>query len=631
MVRRGDDVTGRPVGDRRHPRRLHRGAHRGPEVDDEARPQAVTERWAENLTEPHLLRRGVVPDSIPESSTKHEEEQQSVRRRTPGSVQPADRRSADRRRPCRPAGRRHLLPARGSRSAGLPGFDDRLRYVDAVDDAPPFWRWTWSSSAAPTWARTSCVATLSCPATTPRHRCGTSSSPTARRCAKVDCATHPGSPRVRRRCPRPPRYRHGHLRAATVRLIMIGGGPGTGKTTLARGLSEELGAELISTDDVRAVMVAAARSSANPASWAKLYAPRTSRPSMTRGRRAARPSARGRTVILDGTWSDPAYRERAARWRPRHRGDGGTGLCRATGRHRRPDPYPHQHQLQVTAEIATLAGAPPRQLAAGPPWIDTARPRRIRRRGTGHLHHHPLNPTEESRMRYVEDIANLGHGRRRGGRRQGRQHGEMVAAGLPVPPGFVVLRDSYLESMKAGGVADELNAAHREALLAALDTQSVDGMCAKMRDLVVRRGWPRGRPRADPGLLSRDGPGLLCGGCGPRPPARTAPTPSFAGMNETYTNCVGRTLIEAVQNCWASLFRAASGLLPGESRFHRRPGDGRRRAVDDRLRTLPGWRSPPTRPPTPPTGWWSRCVRSGRGRGLRVGGARHLRRLQGGR
>jgi aminoglycoside phosphotransferase family enzyme len=42
-----------------------------------------------------------------------------------------------------------------------------------------------------------------------------------------------------------------HLRAGTVRLIMVGGGPGTGKTTLSRELAEQIRAQVISTDDVR--------------------------------------------------------------------------------------------------------------------------------------------------------------------------------------------------------------------------------------------------------------------------------------------------------------------------------------------------------------------------------------------
>ena len=37
--------------------------------------------------------------------------------------------------------------------------------------------------------------------------------------------------------------------------------------------------------------------------------------------------------------------------------------------------------------------------------------------------------------------------------------GELVAAKLPVPPGFVLLRDCYRDSMRAGGVDAELQRA----------------------------------------------------------------------------------------------------------------------------------------------------------------------------
>ena len=46
------------------------------------------------------------------------------------------------------------------------------------------------------------------------------------------------------------------LRAGAVRLIVIGGGPGSGKTTLARGLAERFGAQVISTDTVRRELAA---------------------------------------------------------------------------------------------------------------------------------------------------------------------------------------------------------------------------------------------------------------------------------------------------------------------------------------------------------------------------------------
>ena len=90
--------------------------------------------------------------------------------------------------------------------------------------------------------------------------------------------------------------------------------------------------------------------------------------------------------------------------------------------------------------------------------------------------------------RYVEDIADLRMADAEEAGGKGANMGEMVAAGLPVPPGFVVLRDSYLAAMQAAGVADELNAAHRDALRSGGDQDRFTEMCESMQALVLKAG-----------------------------------------------------------------------------------------------------------------------------------------------
>src|ERR1700758_5875387 len=66
--------------------------------------------------------------------------------------------------------------------------------------------------------------------------------------------------------------------------------------------------------------------------------------------------------------------------------------------------------------------------------------------------------------------------------------GELFAARLPVPPGFVLLRSCYLDSMRAGGVDTELNALHREGLGTVADTSHLTELCERLQGLVHKAG-----------------------------------------------------------------------------------------------------------------------------------------------
>jgi predicted kinase len=104
-----------------------------------------------------------------------------------------------------------------------------------------------------------------------------------------------------------------HLRAGTVRLILVGGGPGTGKTTLSRALAEAIGAQVISTDNVRReLQQSGAITGVVGELDAGLYTPENKAAVYDEVLRRARSSlSSGRWVILDGTWRDAQQRERA--------------------------------------------------------------------------------------------------------------------------------------------------------------------------------------------------------------------------------------------------------------------------------------------------------------------------------
>lgn len=106
-----------------------------------------------------------------------------------------------------------------------------------------------------------------------------------------------------------------HLARGAVRLALIGGNPGSGKSTVARRLAEEVGAQVISTDDVRRELRESGVISGNPGVLdSGLYSPdNVAAVYDTALRRTRVHLGAGHSVILDGTWQDPSLRAQARR------------------------------------------------------------------------------------------------------------------------------------------------------------------------------------------------------------------------------------------------------------------------------------------------------------------------------
>ncbi|MGB9223590.1 nucleoside monophosphate kinase [Mycobacterium sp.] len=97
-----------------------------------------------------------------------------------------------------------------------------------------------------------------------------------------------------------------HLQNGAVRLALVGGAPGTGKSTLARALAEKVGAQVISTDDVRRELRESGTVAGDPQVLdAGLYSPDNVAVVYDEALRRARLRlSDGQSVVLDGTWRD---------------------------------------------------------------------------------------------------------------------------------------------------------------------------------------------------------------------------------------------------------------------------------------------------------------------------------------
>ena len=129
--------------------------------------------------------------------------------------------------------------------------------------------------------------------------------------AKVDCIRlAQGHPEASDEATRHLSLALEHLAAGAVQLALIGGAPGTGKTTLAHSLGDRVGAEVISTDDVRRELQQHGTIDGETGLLDEgLYRPEQVAAVYDEVIRRARLSLTGgRPVILDGTWRDPRQR-----------------------------------------------------------------------------------------------------------------------------------------------------------------------------------------------------------------------------------------------------------------------------------------------------------------------------------
>jgi aminoglycoside phosphotransferase family enzyme/predicted kinase len=104
-----------------------------------------------------------------------------------------------------------------------------------------------------------------------------------------------------------------HLAAGRIRLVVVGGLPGTGKSTLAARLGDALGAAVLRSDVIRKQLAGWDSRTPAPAPFGQgLY-----RPEMTEAtygelvKQARTVLGAGQSVVADASWLDPAWREAA--------------------------------------------------------------------------------------------------------------------------------------------------------------------------------------------------------------------------------------------------------------------------------------------------------------------------------
>ena len=150
--------------------------------------------------------------------------------------------------------------------------------------------------------------------------------------------------------------------------------------------------------------------------------------------------------------------------------------------------------------------------------------------------------------------------------------GDLIAAGMPVPPGFVITTDAYREVVASNGIQAAILAAHETARVE--DPASLKAAAATIAGLfesavispalaadIESRYAALGLPGTPAAVAVRSSA-----------TAEDLEDASFAGQQETFLNVVGTAALgEAIRRCWASLwsgpaiaYRRREGIDPAE-------------------------------------------------------------------
>lgn len=202
----------------------------------------------------------------------------------------------------------------GPRALDCLEFDDRLRYVDRVDDAA-FLAMDLERLGAPELGATFLgwyaeLAGDPAPPSLVHHYVAYRAFVRAKVAAiRADqgSAVAAADARALTSCT------HRHLASSAVTLTLVGGAPGTGKTTLASGIADRLGMVVVSSDRIRKELAGIDPETPAGAPYRSgIYSPaHTERTYAEMLERARALLGMGESVVLDASWLDPEHRDAA--------------------------------------------------------------------------------------------------------------------------------------------------------------------------------------------------------------------------------------------------------------------------------------------------------------------------------
>jgi pyruvate,water dikinase len=150
--------------------------------------------------------------------------------------------------------------------------------------------------------------------------------------------------------------------------------------------------------------------------------------------------------------------------------------------------------------------------------------------------------------------------------------GEMIHAGMPVPPGFAVTAYAYEKFINQTGIAKKIYEVINETVTDPNDPKQYDKASKKIRELIEKTPMPpkiaTSIKAAYKELNKRSGVKATFVAVRSSATAEDLPDASFAGQQETYLNVKGPDdLLDKVVKCWSSLFTPRAIFYRNEKGF----------------------------------------------------------------
>jgi phosphoenolpyruvate synthase/pyruvate phosphate dikinase len=147
---------------------------------------------------------------------------------------------------------------------------------------------------------------------------------------------------------------------------------------------------------------------------------------------------------------------------------------------------------------------------------------------------------------------------------KGASLGEMTQAGIPVPPGFVVLSDSFEHFIKETDLIQEI-----ESILSKVnhkEIHTVESASERIKDLILSRDMPVDIRRDIEKTFNDLNAEYVA--VRSSATAEDGAEHAWAGQLESYLNTTKKDLLDKVKHCWASLFTPRAIFYRFEKGLH---------------------------------------------------------------